>query len=81
MQTNKIKDPGRNQLVRIDLVITDARFRELGVGRALLMCVVVHLLHHWRDKLYSISCLAAHEAIRKTLEGIGITGQVKKGLN
>lgn len=81
VQTNKIKEPGRNQFARIDLVITDARFRELGVGRALLMCVIYHLLHHWQDKLYSISCLAAHEAIRKTLEGIGFAGQVKEGLN
>lgn len=81
IQTNEQKGPDRNMFARIDLVITADRFRNQGVGRALLMCVMVHLLHNWQDKLYSISCLAAHEAIRKTLEGIGFVGEAKENLN
>ena len=49
VQTDKFKDPGRDQNARIDLVITYTRFRELGVERVLLMCVIYHLLHHWQD--------------------------------
>ena len=81
VQTNQHRGPVRNQFARIDLVMADNRFRNLGVGRALVMCVMFHLLRNWQDKLYSISCLAAHEAIRKTLEGIGFVGQAKENLN
>lgn len=80
-QENPHKSGKRNQYARIDLVITAVRYRTLGTGRAMLLCVILHLLQVWGRRLYSISCLAAHPAVIKTLQSINFEGEAKDNLN
>lgn len=81
VRENPHKSGKRNRFARIDLVITVERYRTLGAGRALLLCVIVHLLRSWGERLYSISCLAAHPAVEKTLENLGFESEAKENLN
>jgi hypothetical protein len=81
VQENPHKSGKRNRFARIDLVITAGRYRTLGVGRALLLCVIVQLLREWGEGLYSISCLAAHPAVERTLQDLDFKGVAKEDLN
>ena len=63
------------KFARIDLVITDPESRGLGLARLLVLSGLAHILDLYGRQLYSISCLAAHEAIEKILEDFGFQGR------
>lgn len=79
IETNPRKAGSADRYARIDLVIVARRFRGLGLSRLLILAVLVHLLREHGRRLYSISCLAAHEAIAHVLEEIGFVGQTRDG--
>jgi len=70
VQTNPYRKGNENLYARIDLVIVPKRHRGLGVARALMLCALVYLIQVYKDRLYSISCLAAHKAIEKILQDL-----------
>ncbi len=72
--TNSKRTESQNLYARIDLVITEKKWRGFGVARILVLSVLVYILELYRKRLYSISCLAAHEAIANILESISFTG-------
>ncbi len=67
LDTNTLRATRDNMFARIDLVIVPEANRGHGVARALVRCVLTHLLGTHGERLYSISCLAAHDAIVKIL--------------
>lgn len=67
---NQYKTRPANQYARIDLVIVDPNSRNLGIGRLLVLCTITYLLRTQGNRLYSISCLAAHEAMEKILKDL-----------
>lgn len=73
VETNARRPAPRRKFARIDLVITHPVFRGMGVGRLLMLLVVAFLLERNGDELYSISCLAAHDAVAHVLEDIQFT--------
>ena len=70
VETNAKRPAPRRKFARIDLVITHPAFRGSGVGRLLILLVVAFLLERDGEELYSISCLAAHDAVAHVLEDI-----------
>lgn len=64
-------DRRANRYARIDLVIVKKGVRGLGVSRVLILASLVKLLAESGERLYSISCLAAHPAIAAVLESLG----------
>lgn len=66
--TNSQKTDQRNCYGRVDLVIVDPKYRNSGLGRVLVFAGVLWLLDRFGSSLYSISCLAAHEAIARIFE-------------
>lgn len=64
---------------RIDLVIADKSWRGYGVSRALILCAMFYILKTYGKRLYSFSCLAAHQAIAKILESLSFTGEIRTG--
>jgi GNAT superfamily N-acetyltransferase len=66
-----------NRFGRIDLVIADPAFRGHGVGRLLILCSLLHLFDEYHGRIYSISCLAAHVAVKKVLEDMGFISRQK----
>ncbi len=71
---NKYRHTSPNKFARIDLVIVDKDCRKLGYARLLIFATLLHLLKTYGGNLYSISCLAAHKAIEKTLEKLDFSG-------
>lgn len=67
IQKNKYKKGAANKYARIDLVIVRENCRKLGIGRLLLLCGITYLLGTYGNRLYSISCLAAHKAVETVL--------------
>ncbi len=67
---NKYKPHPNNKYARIDLVIVKNNSRNLGVGRLLTLCSIIYLLKTSGEQLYSISCLAAHEAMETILKDL-----------
>lgn len=67
VETNVQRPAPPRKYARIDLVITEPDARGLGVGRLMLLSVLIHLLETEGTNLYSISCLAAHPAIEHVL--------------
>lgn len=67
LEKNTRRATGDNLFARVDLVIVSESQRGRGVARALVLCVLTYLLGVHGDRLYSISCLAAHDAIVKIL--------------
>ena len=70
LETNAKRPAPRRKFARIDLVITHPAFRGNGIGRLLILLVVAFLLERNGEELYSISCLAAHDAVAHVLEDI-----------
>jgi hypothetical protein len=71
LETNTRRSSSDNVFARIDLVIVPGQRRGHGVARALVLCVLTYLAGVHADRLYSISCLAAHDAIVKILRDEG----------
>jgi hypothetical protein len=67
---NKHKPYPKNKYARIYLVIVKENSRNLGVGRLLTLCAIIYLLRTSGEQLYSISCLAAHEAMETVLKDL-----------
>ncbi|KMP10607.1 hypothetical protein UR09_05725 [Candidatus Nitromaritima sp. SCGC AAA799-A02] len=79
---NPQKTSPANQYARIDLVIVIKARRKLGVGHLLILCAIIYLLRTRKDRLYSISCLAAHKAVEKVLKELSfqeLKGKEKEG--
>lgn len=68
-----------NLYARIDLVIVAESHRRLGIARLLTLSTLVHLADTHGERLYSVSCLAAHQAMEVILEELGFTGEVRPG--
>ncbi len=73
VQANARRPTGACLFARIDLVIVRECYRDLGLGKLLVLSSIVHAVDVYADRLYSISCLAAHGAIAKILERVGFT--------
>lgn len=73
--SNSKRAGASNLYARIDLVITEKRWRNLGVARALVIAVLVYVLEIYGKRLYSISCLAAHERVVRILENLSFVGE------
>ena len=71
LKTNARRATTDNLFARLDLVIVPGSHRRRGVARALVLCVLTYFLGMHGDRLYSISCLAAHDAIVKILRDEG----------
>ena len=71
LQTNARRAIPDNRFARVDLVIVPGSNRRRGVARALVLCALTYLVDVHGDRLYSISCLAAHDAIVKILRDLG----------
>jgi len=71
LETNTHRATRDDMFARIDLVIVPGSNRGHGVARALVLCVLGYLLSRCADRLYSVSCLAAHDAIEKILRDEG----------
>ena len=71
VEKNKMKRQEPDHFARIDIVIVENEFRRLGLGKLLVFTAIKYLLDRWSARIYSISCLAAHDAMAKILDGIG----------
>lgn len=74
-QTNQQRRSPDNAYSRIDLVIVPDSNRRLGLGKVLVHSAILYALERVGWRLYSISCLAAHQAIEKILENFGFLGE------
>ena len=81
VETNRYRPSQANKFARIDLVMVDPSARGLGFGRLLILCVITYLLRAHGKGLYSISCLAAHAAVEKSLQELAFAGRPKKDEN
>jgi len=81
VQTNHYRKEHANLYARIDLVIVPKRHRGIGVARALMLCALVYLIKVYKNRLYSISCLAAHKAIEKILQDLQFKAKAVEGKN
>ena len=72
IEKNKMKKRDEpDHFARIDIVIVEKEFRRLGLGKILVFTAIKYLLDRWGARIYSISCLAAHDAMAKILDDIG----------
>ncbi len=81
VETNRYRPSQANKFARIDLVMVDPSARGLGFGRLLILCVMTYLLRAHGKSLYSISCLAAHAAVEKSLQELAFAGRPQKDEN
>ncbi|MFB3127258.1 MAG: GNAT family N-acetyltransferase, partial [Candidatus Acidiferrales bacterium] len=81
VETNRYRPSQANKFARIDLVMVDPSCRGLGFGRLLILCVMTYLLRAHGKSLYSISCLAAHAAVEKSLQELAFAGRPQKDEN
>jgi GNAT superfamily N-acetyltransferase len=58
---------------RLDLVIVNEKYRNVGLGHLLIICSLIFILKSRGRQLYSISCLAAHETVEKYLKELSFT--------
>ena len=70
VQANDKRKHHENLWARIDLVVVLKTYRRMGVARAVVLCVLVYMTKVYGDRLYSISCLAAHKAIERILRDL-----------
>ncbi|MBT5375398.1 MAG: GNAT family N-acetyltransferase [Nitrospinaceae bacterium] len=78
IQENQNKPTPKNNYVRLDLVIVDKKYRNLGVGRALIICSLLEVLRNWERKIYSISCLAGHKTVETYLQELSFQAHPRK---
>ncbi len=63
---------------RLDLVIVSKPYRNLGVGRLLIVSALLFVLRTWEQKIYSISCLAGHKTVEKFLKELSFQDHPRK---
>ncbi|MEE9259429.1 MAG: GNAT family N-acetyltransferase [Nitrospinaceae bacterium] len=73
--TNELREGPSKEYTRIDLVIVRNEWQDCGAGRLMILCALVFLFRNFRDRLYSISSLAAHGAVKKVLEDCFFKGR------
>ncbi len=78
---NDCRKEKANLYARIDLVIVSNDFRGLGIARLLTLAALMHMIDTHGERLYSISCLAAHPAMEAILEQLGFAGEIRAGHN
>lgn len=75
LEKNEKRKCEADHFARIDIVIVEEEFRNIGVGKLLVFTAIKYLIERWGQGIYSISCLAAHAAMAKILEQIGFQGE------
>ncbi len=75
LEKNEIRKSEADHFARIDIVIVEKAFRNIGIGKLLVFTAIKYLLDRWGQGIYSISCLAAHAAMAKILEQVGFEGE------
>ena len=78
---NDCRKEKANLYARVDLVIVKGDFRGLGFATLLTLSTLMHMIETHGERLYSISCLAAHPAMEAILEKLGFSGEVRPGQN
>lgn len=78
IQENLNKQTSRKSYVRLDLVITEKKYRNLGIGRLLMVCALIYILKTRGQQIYSISCLAAHKTVEKFLKKLSFQDHPRK---
>ena len=73
---NAQKTNDRSYFGRLDLVMTFEQYRGFGLGRIVMLAALGHAIETYGNRLYSISCLAAHEAVAHVLESLGFERRV-----
>ena len=63
---------------RLDLVIVDKKYRNLGIGHLLIVCALLFILRTWKQQIYSISCLAGHGTVEKFLKELSFQDHARK---
>ncbi|MBC8286576.1 MAG: GNAT family N-acetyltransferase [Nitrospinae bacterium] len=53
---------------RLDLVIVDKKYRNIGVARLLIVCSLLKIMKNQGHQIYSISCLAGHKTVAKFMK-------------
>lgn len=81
VESNPQRKEEANRYGRVDLIIVDPEFRGLGLGRLVILAVLLHLLKDHGGRLYSISSLAAHGAVARVLEEVGFHGDSREEKN
>lgn len=81
LKKNDMKKCEADHFARIDIVIVEKEFRNIGIGKLLVFTAIKYLLDRWGRGIYSISCLAAHAAMEKILEQIGFRGEQRANEN
>ncbi|OIQ17867.1 MAG: hypothetical protein BM556_10600 [Bacteriovorax sp. MedPE-SWde] len=67
---NEMRKVKNNLYERIDIVVVPKRFRGNGISKALVLLAIHYCNISFGNRIYSISCLAAHEAISRVLDGL-----------
>lgn len=75
LERNEMRKNEADHFGRIDIVIVETAFQRKAVGKLLVITAITYLLDRWGPIIYSLSCLAAHEAMAKILEEIGFEGE------
>lgn len=78
LEKNNMKNDEADHFARIDIVIVEDNFRKMGLGKLLVMTSIKYVLDRWGPKLYSLSCLAGHEAMAIILEDVGFKGEQRR---
>ena len=78
---NDCRKEKANLYARIDLVIVSNEFRGLGIARLLTLAALLQMIETHGERLYSVSCLAAHPAMQAILEPLGFAGEIRAGHN
>lgn len=81
VQANACRRTSACLFARIDLVIVQNCYRGLGLGKLLVLSSIVQAIDAYADRLYSISCLAAHGAMAKILERVGFARTERENRN
>jgi RimJ/RimL family protein N-acetyltransferase len=71
LDVNDMRKKPRTRYARVDLVIVPEKHQRLGLGRVAVLAALLHLLDTQGSHIYSVSCLAAHEAINVILQDLG----------
>lgn len=73
----KISPP--KHYAHLDMVIVDKKYRQLGICHLLIVSSLLLVIKTWRQKLYSISCLAAHNTVEKFLKELSFADHPREG--
>jgi GNAT superfamily N-acetyltransferase len=81
VDTNPRRKTSDNLFARIDVVVTEKDYRGMGVGKLLVITALKYVMQRWGVHLYSISCLAAHDAMARILDSVGFASEQRPNEN